>query len=206
MFKFFKKIEIGNKKFKTNYLFLFFIASITIFNFNLAKAASDAPPFSLSNTDFVVAISFCIFIGVLVYFKVPRIIVNLLDKRANTIRKEIDDANKLLEEAKSLLAKSEREHKDNILKAKEIISSAENTSKMLLEDSKSDIKLLVSRKLDMAKKQIEANEKKVLNSVRDEIIDLAFKLAEDYINKRLDKNTSNQVTKESINEIGSKLL
>ena len=206
MFKFFKKIEIGNKKFKTNYLFLFFIASITIFNFNLAKAASDAPPFSLSNTDFVVAISFCIFIGVLVYFKVPRIIVNLLDKRANTIRKEIDDANKLLEEAKSLLAKSEREHKDNILKAKEIISSAENTSKMLLEDSKSDIKLLVSRKLDMAKKQIEANEKKVLNSVRDEIIDLAFKLAEDDINKRLDKNTSNQVTKESINEIGTKLL
>ncbi len=206
MFKFFKKIEIGNKKFKTNYLFLFFIASITVFNFNLAKAASDAPPFSLANTDFVVAISFFIFIGVLVYFKVPRIIVNLLDKRANTIRKEIDDANKLLEEAKSLLAKSEREHKDNILKAKEIISSAENTSKMLLEDSKSDIKLLVSRKLDMAKKQIEANEKKVLNSVRDEIIDLAFKLAEDDINKRLDKNTSNQVTKESINEIGSKLL
>ena len=77
---------------------------------------------------------------------------------------------------------------------------------MLLEDSKSDIKLLVSRKLEMAKKQIEANEKKVLNSVRDEIIDLAFKLAEDDINKRLDKNTSNQVTKESINEIGSKLL
>ena len=206
MFKFFKKIEIGNKKFKTNYLFLFFIASITIFNFNLAKAASDAPPFSLSNTDFVVAISFCIFIGVLVYFKVPRIIVNLLDKRANTIRKEIDDASKLLEEAKSLLAKSEREHKDNISKAKEIIKSAENTSKKLLEDSKSDIKILISRKLDMAKKQIDANEKKVLNSIRDEIIDSAFKLAEEDISKRLDKNTSNQITKESINEIGTKLL
>ena len=206
MFKILKKINLGYKRFKINYLFLFLTTSITISNFNLAKAASDAPPFSLGNTDFVVAISFFIFIGVLVYFKVPRIIVNLLDKRANTIRKEIDDANKLLEEAKSLLAKSEREHKDNILKAKEIINSAENTSKMLLEDSKSDIKLLVSRKLDMAKKQIEANEKKVFNSVRDEIIDLAFKLAEDDINKRLDKNTSNQVTKESINEIGTKLL
>ncbi|GIS03641.1 MAG: hypothetical protein CM15mP106_0880 [Candidatus Neomarinimicrobiota bacterium] len=68
----------------------------------------------MANTDFVVAISFFIFVGVLVYFKVPRIVVNLLDKRANTIRKEIDDANKLLEEAKSLLAKSERQHKDNI--------------------------------------------------------------------------------------------
>ena len=32
---------IGNKKFKTNYLFLFFIASITIFNFNLTKSVFD---------------------------------------------------------------------------------------------------------------------------------------------------------------------
>ena len=130
----------------------------------------DALPIS----DFVVAISFFIFLGVLVYFKVPSIINNLLDKRANIIRQEIDDAHKLLEEAKTLLAKSEREHKDNILKAKDIISSAEKTSKKLLEDSKLDIKVAVSRKLDIAKKQIEANEKKVLNSVRDEIIDLAF--------------------------------
>ena len=204
MFAYQKKINPSNKKFSICNLLLIFTVLLSCFKLNLAYAASDAPPFSLANTDFVVAISFFIFIGVLVYFKVPRIIVNLLDKRANTIRKEIDDANKLLEEAKSLLAKSEREHKDNILKAKEIISSAENSSKMLLEDSKSDIKLLVSRKLDMAKKQIEANEKKVFNSVRDEIIDLAFKLAEEDINKRLDKNTSNQVTKESINEIGDR--
>ena len=206
MFEYLKNINLLNKNFKVYFIFLFFTSILTIFKFNFAIAASDAPPFSQANTDFVVAISFFIFIAVLIYFKVPKIIVNLLDKRSNTIRKEIDDASKLLEEAKSLLAKSEREHKDNILKAKEIISSAENTSKMLLEDSKSDIKLLVSRKLDMAKKQIEANEKKVFNSVRDEIIDLAFKLAEEDINKKLDKNTSNQVIKESINEIGTKLL
>ena len=114
MLEYLKKINLGNKKFKTYYLFIFFTTTITIFKFDLGNAASDAPPFSLANTDFVVAISFFIFIGVLVYFNVPRIIADLLDKRANTIRKEIDDANKLLEEAKSLLAKSEREHQNNI--------------------------------------------------------------------------------------------
>ena len=77
----------------------------------IANSASDAPPFSLSNTDFVVAISFVIFIGILIYFKVPKIITGLLDKRSSSIRSEIDEANKLLEESKSLLAKSEREHK-----------------------------------------------------------------------------------------------
>ena len=44
---------------------------------NAVNAASDAPPFSLKNTDFVVAIAFFIFIGVLIYFKVPAIIINL---------------------------------------------------------------------------------------------------------------------------------
>ena len=206
MFAYQKKINPSNKKFSICNLLLIFTVLLSFFKLNLAYAASDAPPFSLANTDFVVAISFFIFLGVLVYFKVPSIINNLLDKRANIIRQEIDDAHKLLEEAKTLLAKSEREHKDNILKAKDIISSAEKTSKKLLEDSKLDIKVAVSRKLDIAKKQIEANEKKVLNSVRDEIIDTAFKLAEESINKKLDKKISNQITKESINEIGTKLL
>ena len=201
-----KKINPSNKKLSICNLLLIFTVLLSFFKLNLAYAASDAPPFSLANTDFVVAISFFIFLGVLVYFKVPSIINNLLDKRANIIRQEIDDAHKLLEEAKTLLAKSEREHKDNILKAKDIISSAEKTSKKLLEDSKLDIKVAVSRKLDIAKKQIEANEKKVLNSVRDEIIDTAFKLAEESINKKLDKNTTNQITKAAIDEIGAKLF
>ena len=112
-----KKINPSNKKLSICNLLLIFTVLLSFFKLNLAYAASDAPPFSLANTDFVVAISFFIFLGVLVYFKVPSIINNLLDKRANIIRQEIDDAHKLLEEAKTLLAKSEREHKDNILKS-----------------------------------------------------------------------------------------
>ena len=107
--------------------------------FNTGYAASDAPMFSLANTDFVVAIAFFIFLGVLIYFKVPRIIANLLDKRANTIRSEIDEAHKLLEDAKSLLAKLEREHKENIHKAQEIIEDAELNSKKMIQDSKSEM-------------------------------------------------------------------
>ena len=85
------------------------------------------------------------------------------------------------------------------MKAKEIINSAENTSKKLLEDSKLDIKLLVSRKLDMAKKQIESNEQKVFNSIRDEIIDflskgITYNLVE--IRSFIDRNYSEILIKE----------
>ena len=104
------------------------------------------------------------------------------------------------------MAKLEKEHKNNISKAEDVIKTAENTSKRLLDDSKADIKNAVARKLDMAKKQIESNEKTVLNSIRDEIIDAAFKIAEESITKKLDKKTSENITKESINEITTKLL
>ena len=178
---------------------------VSLFCFNPCFAASDAPMFSLANTDFVVAIAFVIFVGVLIYFKVPRVIANLLDNRAETIRNEIDEAHKLLEEAKTLLAKLEREHKENIAKGQDIIQDAKLTSKKILEDSKSEIKDAVARKLAMAERQIKINEKEVINAIRDDLIDAAFKAAQEQIEKKVDLKLSNSVVEESIDEIGSRL-
>ncbi|MDG2355288.1 MAG: ATP F0F1 synthase subunit B [Paracoccaceae bacterium] len=172
---------------------------------DIGYAASDAPMFSMANTDFVVAIAFVIFVGVLVYFKVPRIIGNLLDKRAGTIRNEIDEAHRLLEEAKTLLAKLEREHKENIEKAKNIVNDAELTSKKVLEDSKSEIKDAVARKLQMAERQIQTNEKEVIKSIKDDLIEAAFKEAQEQIEKKVDSNLANLVVEESVEEIKARL-
>ncbi len=178
---------------------------VSLFCFNTCFAASDAPMFSLANTDFVVAIAFVIFVGVLIYFKVPRVIGNLLDNRAETIRSEIDEAHKLLEDAKTLLAKLEREHKENIAKGQDIIQDAKLTSKKILEDSKSEIKDAVARKLAMAERQIKINEKEVINAIRGDLIDAAFKAAQEQIEKKVDLKLSNSVVEESIDEIGSRL-
>ena len=181
------------------------IVLMLLANADIGYAASDAPMFSMANTDFVVAIAFVIFVGVLVYFKVPRIIGNLLDKRADTIRNEIDEAHRLLEEAKTLLAKLEREHKENIEKAKNIINDAELTSKRVLEDSKSEIKDAVARKLQMAERQIQTNEKEVIKSIKDDLIEAAFKEAQEQIEKKVDSNLANLVVEESVEEIKARL-
>jgi len=44
--------------------------------------AASGPFFSLRNTDFVVLLGFLLFLGVLVYFKVPQMLTGQLDKRA----------------------------------------------------------------------------------------------------------------------------
>ncbi|MFL2790698.1 MAG: ATP F0F1 synthase subunit B [Paracoccaceae bacterium] len=186
-------------------MFLYFLVISLLFQAEIAHAAGDAPMFSLANTDFVVAIAFVLFIGVLIYFKVPRIISTLLDKRADTIRGEIDEAHRLLEEAKTLLAKLEREHKDNILKAKEIIEDAELSSKKILENSKSEIKDAVARKLKMAEAQIQTNEKDVINTIKNDLIDQAFRLAQEQIEGKVDQKVANFVAEEALSEIEKKL-
>ena len=198
----YRQVHEGKKLFKK---FCSFLVLTPLVYADIGYAASDAPMFSMANTDFVVAIAFVIFIGVLAYFKVPRIIGNLLDKRAETIKNEIDEAHRLLEEAKSLLAKLEREHKENIAKAKDIIGNAELTSKKILEDSKSEIKDAVTRKLQMAERQIQTNEKEAINSIKDDLIEAAFKEAREQIEKKVDPNLANLVVEESVEEIKARL-
>ena len=70
----------------------------------VSKAAGSKELFSLDNTDFVVLISFLIFVGVLIYFKVPSIIAEFLDKRSDNIQNEIEKASEILEKAKKILS------------------------------------------------------------------------------------------------------
>jgi len=74
--------------------------------------AADGPFVSLRNTDFVVLLAFLGFVAVLVYFKVPGLLGSMLDKRADTIQSELDEARSLREEAQSLLASYERKQRD----------------------------------------------------------------------------------------------
>ena len=198
-----KKEYCGNRFSHRSYFWLPMV--LVLFQVEIGYAASNAPMFSLANTDFVVAIAFALFLGVLIYFKVPKIIGDLLDKRAASIKGEIDEAHRLLEEAKSLLAKLEREHKENITKAKEIIEDAEHSSKKILEDSKAEIKLAVSRKLKLAERQIQANEKDVINAIKVDLIDEAFKLAQEQIENKVNLEVANLIAEESLSEIEIKL-
>ena len=81
---------------------------------------------------FWVAISFIIFIGVLVYFKIPQKVIYFLDNNISEIKNQINDAENLKEEAKNILS--------------------ENESR--LSNSKSEISLMLSKANDEAEKNI----------------------------------------------------
>ena len=57
---------------------------------------------------FWVAVSFFIFIGVLIYYKIPNKIINLLNASINAIKNEVDNAEKLKEESRNILSEYEK--------------------------------------------------------------------------------------------------
>ena len=67
------------------------------------------------DSSFFVAVSFLIFVGLVVYLGLPKIIINALDQRSKDIKKELDEARNLREEAQKILAKE----KKNLDKAEE---------------------------------------------------------------------------------------
>ena len=88
-----------------------------------------ARSFSLQNTNFVVLVAFILFIAVLFYFKVPGMIGAMLDKRADGIRTELEEARALREEAQTLLASYERKQKEVQEQADRIVAAAKEEAR-----------------------------------------------------------------------------
>ena len=68
------------------------------------------------DSSFFVAISFLIFVGLVIFMGLPKMIISALDKRSKDIQEELDEARNLREEAQKLLAKE----KKNLDKAYEL--------------------------------------------------------------------------------------
>ena len=154
-------------------------------SYGVSHAAGSKKMISLDNTDFVVLISFLIFVGVLIYFKVPSIVGAFLDKRSNDIQNEIEKAGEILEEAKKILSSIEADH----IKTSETIGQMVETAKSRAgeeeEKAKKNIEELMKNKLISAEGQVMSNERKILEEIEDRAIDLSIEKVKVKLSKSL---------------------
>ena len=154
-------------------------------SFGVSYAAGSKKIISLDNTDFVVLISFLIFVGVLVYFKVPSIVGAFLDKRSNDIQNEIEKAGEILEEAKKILSSIEADH----IRTSETIGRMVQTAKSRAGDeeekAKKNIEELMKNKLISAEGQVMSNERKILEEIEGRAIDLSIEKVRMKLSKSL---------------------
>jgi predicted phage gp36 major capsid-like protein len=87
--------------------------------------------------------------------KVPGMIGGALDKRADQIRNELEQAKKLREEAQQLLAEYQRKRKEAEAEAESILSAAEKEAAILRDEAKAKTEEYVSRRTAMAEQKIQ---------------------------------------------------
>ena len=167
--------------------------------------ASSGPFFSLGNTTFVVTIAFVLFVGVLLYLKVPGLVGGILDKRAEGIKTEIDEARALRDEAQSILATYERKQKEVQELADKIVEYAKSEAKAAAVDAKADLKLAIKRRLKAAEDQIASAEASAIKEVRDTAITVATKVAGEVIASKMSAKDAGGMIDAAIKDVGAKL-
>lgn len=167
--------------------------------------AAGGPFFSLRNTDFVVLISFLLFIGVLVYFKVPGLLGGLLDKRAETIRAELEEARKLREEAQELRASFERKKAEVKEQAERIVAKAKADAELAAKQARADLEATIARRLRAAEDQIGAAEAAAVRAVRDQAVAVSISASAELIAKNLSAEDAAKLIEQSIGTVDAKL-
>ncbi|GLQ35243.1 ATP synthase subunit b 1 [Amylibacter marinus] len=167
--------------------------------------AASGPFFSLNNTDFVVLISFLLFIALLVYLKVPGKLGGMLDERATGIQNDLDEARSLREEAQSILAEYERKQKEVQEQADKIVASAKDEAKAAAAQAKVDLKSSIARRLQAAEDQIASAQASAIKEVKDSAVNVAILAAQDVIASNMKAKEAGDLINAAIDEVGEKL-
>lgn len=167
--------------------------------------AASGPFFSLANTDFVVWIGFLVFIGVLFYFKVPGMLGGMLDKRAEGIQSELDEARALREEAQTLLASYERKQAEVQEQADRIVAQAKEEAELAAEQAREDLAKSITRRLAAAEDQIGSAQASAVKDVSDRAAVVAISAARSVIAGQMSAADASKLIDASITEVGAKL-
>ena len=137
---------------------------------------------------FWVAISFFIFFAILIYLKVPQKINNSLTDKINEIKKELEEAEKLKEEAKNLFADYENKIDKSKKETKEIIDSAKKESeKAIIEKTKKFHQIIDQRKKSNKQKIVQMKEN-ALKDIKNISVKISIEAVENLIKNSINKN------------------
>ena len=149
---------------------------------------------------FWVMISFFAFIGLLIYFKTPQKIKNTLDNNINNIKDQIDEADKLKEDAKNILTEHEKKISNSKAEVKQMISKAnEEAEKNVLKTNQDFHNLMESRKKN-AEERIKQLKNQALKDIKNASVRVAIDSVEKLIKNSLDKSKLDKIYSSSLEE------
>jgi len=149
---------------------------------------------------FWVMVSFFLFIGLLIYFQIPQKIKSSLDENIGGIKNQIDEADKLKEDAKNILTEHEKKISNSKAEVELLISKAnEQAEKNVIKTNQNFHNLMDNRKKN-AEERIKQLKNQALKDIKNTSVKIAIKSVEKLLKNSLDKSKLDKIYTSSIEE------
>ena len=154
---------------------------------------------------FWVAISFVLFVGLLVYFKIPQKVNEMLNQLIVNIKNEIDESEKLRNEAKNLLDKSQKKLDSANSEALKITDQAKKDSENLVIEINEKFHKSAEIKKKLAEVKISQMKEAAIKEIKDTSIKIAVDSVKKIITTSVDKNKLDAIFEKDLEEAKTEL-
>ena len=154
---------------------------------------------------FWVAVSFFIFVIVLIYFKIPQKVNETLNKLISDIKNEIDESEKLREESKIMLNNAQNKLDSAKSEVKEISDRAKQDSEKLIIEMNDKFHKMSDIKKNLAKSKISQMKEAALNDIKKASISIAVDSVKKAISTSVDKSKLNNLFSKDLEQTKSLL-
>jgi F-type H+-transporting ATPase subunit b len=146
-----------------------------------------------------------IILVVLVWKPARKAVLGTLDGRAEKIRTDLDEAQRLHDEAKALLAKYQAQLQHGEALAADIVAQAETQRQRFEEKMRADFDLAVKRRTELAMERIAQEESRAIQDVRSRAADLAVRTTRRLLSEKVGAGEAQSLIQGAIEEVKRKL-
>jgi len=160
---------------------------------------------SFFNAEFWAGVAFLGFIALLMYYKVPGMMTKALDDRAAGVRKELEEARKLRDEAAALLADYKARQAGAQKEADAILARAKQETAALAAEGKASLSEMLARRTKLAEDKIARAQDQATAEVRSAAIEAAVSAAHGIIGEKLNGDAGHDLVARGIADVRAKL-
>ena len=157
------------------------------------------------NATFWVAVSFVIFFVLLVYLKIPKKINDLLNRLISDIKNEIDESEKLRNEAKILLDSAQKKLDEAERIGNDIIEQAKKESDRLIIELNEKFYKSSEIKKNLVKNKIIQMKEAAIKDIKDTSIKIAIDAAKRIISTSVDSSKLDGLFQKNLDETKEEL-
>ena len=154
---------------------------------------------------FFVALSFVLFVIFVIWAGLPSTIIKSLDDRSEQIKKELDEARILHEEAQKLLATEKRKLEQCDAEVENILKQASEQAALITEKSNNLLKEEIQRKQKQADLKIAQARDEAVREVKAKASELSLIIAKEYLKENIDDNAASDLIDKSISDLKDNL-